>query len=101
LQLLKDIYPQYADDVDFYAVGVPFLNNREISDFEDFRVKRGYPWPVAVPQGDLLRDLNVTIQSTKVAFDSEGIIVHRAGMGKGSPEIWHQVLTDLSASRPQ
>ena len=85
-------------------MGVPFLNDRYISDFERFRVERGYPFPVAVPQGQMLRDLNITIQSTKVAFDSQGIIVHRAPMGSGvkedAAEIWHGVFTELSASRP-
>ena len=104
MQLLKDIWPQYAEVVNFYAVGVPFLNDRYISDFERFRVERGYPFPVAVPQGQMLRDLNITIQSTKVAFDSQGIIVHRAPMGSGvkedAAEIWHGVFTELSASRP-
>ena len=103
MQLLKDIWPQYAKDVDFYAVGVPFLNDRAISDFEEFRIKRDYPFPVAVPQGQLLRDLNITIQSTKVAFDSQGVIVHRAPMGSGlkdnAAEIWHGVFADLSASQ--
>ena len=86
-------------------MGVPFLNDREISDFEDFRIKRGYPFPVAVPQGQMLRDLNITIQSTKVAFDSRGVIVHRAPMGSGlkdnAAEIWHRVFTELSAPQSQ
>ena len=97
MQRLKGVYPQYADKVDFYAVGV--FPTHDVEVFEEFRVKRGYPWPVAVPQGDLLPDLNVTIQSTKIAFDSEGLVVHRAGMGKGSPEIWHRVFTELSTSQ--
>ena len=96
MQLLKDIYPQYADDVDFYAIGM-FPGN-DVALFEEFGVKRGYTFPVAVPRSGILEALKVTIQSTKIAFDTNGIITHRNGMGKGDPETWHQVFTELSSS---
>ena len=96
MQRLKTIYPQYAEDVDFYAVGV--FPHDSVDPFVEFAKKRGYPWPVAIPEGELLEDLFVTIQSTKIAINRHGIITHRAGMGKGSPEIWHEVFADLAVS---
>ena len=96
MRRLKDIYPQYAEDVDFYAVGV--FPHDSVDPFVEFAEKRGYPWPVAIPEGPLLEDLFVTIQSTKIAINRHGTIVHRAGMGKGSPEVWHEVFRELSRS---
>ena len=93
---MKTIYPQYAEDVDFYAVGV--FPGDHIAPFVEFAEKRGYPWPVAIPEGELLESLYVTIQSTKIAINRDGLITHRAGMGRGSPKIWHEVFSDLSTS---
>ena len=96
MQLLKDIYPQYADDVDFYAIGM-FPGN-DVALFEEFGKKRGYTFPVAVPRSEILESLKVTIQSTKIAFDANGTIIHRHGMGRGNPEIWHEVFAALTKS---
>ena len=96
MRRLKRIYPEYSDQVSFYAVGV--FPGEDINMFEEFRVEKGYPWPVAIPLGDLLTDFKVTIQSTKIAFDSQGVIVHRNGMGQGSDEVWHEVFHELAAS---
>ena len=93
---MKQVHPQYADKVDFYAVGV--FPSEDIEVYEKFRLEKDYPWPVAVPKSGLLPDLRVTIQSTKIAFDGEGVITYRTGMGDGTPETWHQVFSDLAAS---
>ena len=93
---MKAICPQYAADVDFYAVGV--FPGDDVARFVEFAERRGYPWPVAIPEGELLEDLFVTIQSTKIAINRDGVITHRGSMGKGSPEVWHEVFADLAAS---
>ncbi len=99
MQLLKDIYPQHSNDVDFYAIGM--FPGTDVALFEEFGNERGYTFPVAVPKSGILADLKVTIQSTKIAFDSNGTIVHRNGMGKGDPETWRQVFADLAKSGDQ
>ena len=96
---MKDIYPQYKDDVNFYAIGM--FPGTDVALFQEFGNERGYTFPVAVPESGILADLKVTIQSTKIAFDASGTIIHRNGMGKGDPETWHQVFTDLSNSGEQ
>ena len=95
MQQLKSVYPEFADDVSFYAVGM--FPDTSIDVYEKFRMEKDYPWPVAVPQGALLPDLGVITQSTKISFNAEGIITHRNGMGGGNPEIWREVFTSLSA----
>ena len=93
---MKGIYPEYSEQVAFYAVGV--FPGEDINMFEEFRVERGYPWPVAIPLDELLENFKVTIQSTKIAFDSTGVIIHRNGMGQGTDEVWHEVFQELAAS---
>ena len=96
---MKDVYPQYADEVDFYAIGVHPKVYEDIDLLEKFRVERGHPWPVATAPSEVMAELGVTIQSTKIAFDSRGTIIYREGMGQGSDEQWHRVFTELSQSQ--
>ena len=96
---MKEVYPDYADSVRFYAVGYdPF---EDLERLQSYRQEQGYPWPMAVAQGDILRDLDVVIQSTKIAFDSQGVITYRAGYYRGGPEEWREVFDELSASQMQ
>ncbi len=94
---MKDVYPEYAEQVNFYAVGTFSKAIESIEKLESYRVKRGHPWPVANPaSSQILADLNVTIQSTKIAFDSRGVIIYRDGFGKGDPATWRQVFMELA-----
>ena len=94
MQRLKGIYPEYADEVDFYAVGVnPTV---DVSRLEAYRVEQGHPWPVAQPMGNAVRDFDVRVQSTKVAFNSQGVIIYREGFGTGGGDDWHGVFKELA-----
>ena len=64
---------------------------------ENYRQERGHPWPVAVAPRQLLAALNVTIQSTKIAFDHQGTITYREGMGQGDDAAWREVFAALAA----
>ena len=94
---MGDIYPDYADAVAFYAVGVHPGIVENLADLERYRQERSHPWPVAVAPRQLLAGLNVTIQSTKIAFDGNGVITYREGMGRGDDATWRQVFTQLAA----
>ena len=94
---MKEVYPDYSGRVAFYAVGSDPTESLEL--LERFRQEQGYPWPVATPVGDLLRDFEVLVQSTKVAFDSHGVIVYRAGYGQGGLEEWRQGFEELAQGR--
>ncbi|CAI8030899.1 hypothetical protein GBAR_LOCUS17534 [Geodia barretti] len=96
---MKDIYPQYADNVDLFAIGVHPGIVEDINTLETYRSERDHPWPVATAPSQVMAELGVTIQSTKIAFDSQGTIVYREGMGLGSDEEWHRVFTELSQSQ--
>ena len=99
MRRLKDIYPEYADQVNFYAVGTYVKAVEDVNKLESHRERNGFPWPVANPvnERDALAALNVSSQSTKIAFDSRGVIVYRDSFGGGGPDVWRQVFMDLSA----
>ena len=61
---MKDVYPEFAGRVDFYAIGQSPFESIEL--LESYRKKEGYPWPVAEINPDVLRDLHVLQQSTKI-----------------------------------
>ncbi len=96
MQRLKSIYPEYAGQVAFYAVGSD--PTESIATLESYGQRQEYPWPVAVAAGTALRDLQVQTQSTKVAFDAQGVIIYRDGYGQGGADRWRQVFQDLAAS---
>ncbi len=97
MRRLKDIYPEYADAVDFYAIGTFSKRIESLETLESYRQKQGHPWPVANPtDAAILQDLGVTVQSTKIAFDGNGVITYRDGFGDGDPEAWRQVFAELA-----
>ena len=93
---MKQIYPDYADRVALYAVSYDTF--QDLKQLEDHRESKGWFWPVAYPVGTMLRDYRIVISSTKIAFDSRGVITYRAGFGDGSDEIFRKVLQNLAAS---
>ena len=95
MRSLKKVYPAYADSVDFYAINVDPSDG--LDDLAAFGEKEGYPWPIAQSDSDVLFKLHVTRQSTKIAFDENGVIVYRARMGDGDAEEWRSLFEDLSA----
>ncbi len=96
MRRLKQIYPDYADAVAFYAVGTD--PSESLEDMERYRQQQGYPWPVAEADRSVLSAFSVFSQSTKVAFGGDGLIVYRAGYGAGDEETWRRVFEELSAS---
>ncbi len=96
LRRLKGVWPEFADQVDFYAVGVDPTETMDRLD--SYRESQGYPWPVALPSPRMLSDFRVLQQSTKVAIDSDGIITYRDGYGRGNEATWREVFIELAGS---
>lgn len=94
MRRLKDVYPEYADSVAFYTVSVD--PTESIQELEAYRQQQAYPWPMATAGRGMLADLNVRVQSTKIAFDRNGVIVYRAGYGQGDVEEWARVMKQLA-----
>ena len=91
---MKEVYPEYADEVAFYGIGVdPSEGFEELEAYSD---SQGYTWPMAIPESDMLRDLKILVQSSKVAIDRDGVIVYRDGYAKGSDETWRSVFEEIA-----
>ena len=93
---MKEIYPEFADDFTFYAVGTD--PSERLDKLEAYREQEGHPWLVAAATGTMLKDLKVLVQSTKIGLDSQGVIIYRDGYGQGDEETWRQVFQELAAS---
>ena len=95
---MKDVYPEYADQVDFYAVGQD--PNESLELMEAYRRQQGYPWPIAETERRTLSTLRVLQQSTKIAVNADGLITYRQAHG-GDPKVWEAVFEDLVSSALQ
>ena len=80
----------------FYAIGIdPF---ERLDKLVQYKKAQDYIWPVSMAPDGMLPDYNITVQSTKVAIDGEGIITFREGYGRKSDDIWRQLFQRLSQS---
>lgn len=90
---MKGIQPRFASEVTFVAVDI---GNSDSKQLDIFAQDQEYPWFVGSSNRDMLESLGVKVQSTKIAIDSDGIIVYRAGYGRGTNEEWVSVFERLS-----
>lgn len=95
---MKDVYPEFADQVNFYAVGQDPTESLEL--MEAYRRQQGYPWPIAKTEPKTLSTLRVLQQSTKIGVDASGIITFRQVHG-GNPKEWKTVFEGLASSLVQ
>jgi hypothetical protein len=93
---MVDVYPKFKYTVEFYAVGSD--PTESLNDLLIDHDRYLYPGIVSVPVGRMLRDLEVFSQSTKIAIDADGVIVYRAGYGRGGPVEWREVFQKLTDS---
>ena len=95
---MKDIQPRFASNVAFFAVDVG--NWQDLNELHAFGQEQDYRWSVGQADRETLKTLNVTVQSTKIAINADGMIVYRAGYGKGTSEDWTAVFEMLSRENP-
>ena len=96
MRSLKDIYPEFSGDVDFYAVNAD--PSESLKSAASYGQKQGWTFPVAHPSEGMLRNFNIVKHSVKVAFGADSLIVYRDGFGKGNAGTWTRVFQDLSSS---
>jgi alkyl hydroperoxide reductase subunit AhpC len=88
LHELKEIYPEFSNDIEFITIGVD--PTESIETLAQYKHQIGQPWPIAKPIGSMISDLKILSQSAKVAFNSNGIITYRDGYGKGNRTVWRE-----------
>ena len=94
--MLKDVYPEYQDFVDFYAVNIDMGDDME--SLIRFRDEQGHPWPVAQAPSTMPPQYNVPHIPTQVAIDSNGVIAFRGKSGAEPEETWRRVFQELSGA---
>ncbi|MBR62159.1 MAG: hypothetical protein CL904_05835 [Dehalococcoidia bacterium] len=92
---LRDVYPEFNNDIVFISVGVD--PTETMDELVKYKERHSHPWTVAKPLGQMIADLKITSQSTKIAFNSAGIITYRDGYGKGNKEIWAKWMKNSGA----
>ena len=82
---MKEIQPRFAEDAQFIAVDVG--DGSDLGELHAFAQKQGYPWAVGRTNRETLKTLGVTVPSTKIVIDADGVIVYRTDFGKGQARI--------------
>ena len=93
LQRMKKIQPRFATEVAFVAVDIGY--NQNLMAIRAFAEEQGYPWDVGHTDTQVLKLLDVQVQSTKIAVDADGVIIYRAGYGEGDDTDWLVVFERL------
>ena len=95
MRRIKLVYPEFADQVAFLAVGTaPFEDGDRI---RTFKQTNGFPWLMAPLDVDTLKAYNILTQASKVVIDRDGIIVFRAGYSIESIETWVELFEGSAA----
>ena len=110
LRRLSEISKNKSSKVGFIIVAInPLEDMNEFSDAAILRINNqsgqmfsymdssGDYWNIALPLGQMLADFKVRSQSTKIAIDSNGVIVYRDGYGKGDEWLWETVFDKLGS----
>ncbi len=90
---MKEIDQDVGGNSTFIAIDIRY--NSSLTELTNFSESQKYKWKVGKPKGNMLKDLGITIQSTKIAIDRTGTIVYREGYGRGTPEKWFSIIKDI------
>ena len=88
------MYPSFENDVVLLAVG--FGSAQTVQVLEGHWMGNGYPGLYAGAPDHMVRDYEVTVQSTKFGIASDGEIVFRHGYGSSGADIWRERLRSLA-----
>lgn len=90
---MKDIHPEFADQVLMVAVDVG--HESQLTELRAFAETQDYPWPVGQTDVQTLKAFGVIVQSTKIAIDATGTIIYRSGFGQGTNKEWSEVFRTM------
>ena len=90
---MKEIDQDVGGNSTFVVVDIGY--NSSLTELKNFSELQKYKWKVGKAEGNMLKDLGITIQSTKIAIDRTGTIVYREGYGRGTPEEWFSIIKDI------
>ena len=87
---MKEAWPSFEGKIAFLPVDI--APGSDLTGLRAFADAQGYPWPVGRTDLSMLDAFDVTIQSTKIEIDPDGVIIYRAGYGNGTVEEWGRIM---------
>ena len=93
MRTLHELTDQFGD-VAVVAVGTD--PGEGLDEVRSWRDSRGYTFPMAVSDSDTVRAYRVTVQSTKVGVDGNGVVQVRSGKGTRGQGWWQDVFAQLN-----
>lgn len=81
--------------MEFIAIGVDPTEGPDT--LRQYRDRQGYPWQHYQWAPEALKAYDITIQSTKLAVDGDGVVIFRGGYGVNSAEVWRRVFQELAS----
>ncbi len=96
MRRLKDIHPDYAEQVDIFLVDTD--PSESASRIRSYKESQGFYWPMAETEREILRSYNIVSQASKVAIDRNGVIVSRSSYESDSERSWRELLESLAGS---
>ena len=95
MQTIKNVYPDFQDDVAFIAVDVDPSESAETID--GYASQQGYPWEMAAFHAEVQSDFGISQQPSKIIIDGNGIITLRGTPGSKSANTWREALEAVTA----
>ena len=96
MRQLKEIYPEYADSVDFLAVNVdPTENGQKLLSYKE---SEGFVWPMTSANTGMLRTYNVIRQASHVTLYDTGIIATSINYDSLTDDGWRERFESLITS---
>lgn len=77
-------------------IGVGFGSSQDIEELTSYQDANDIPWLMAEGPDSMVRDFNVTSQSTKLGIQPDGLITFRKGYGRADPGTWRERLGELA-----
>ena len=94
LAAVKDIYPQYADKVNFLAIDVDQRESE--AQIASYKQRMNLPnIEFAAAQRSILANYNVIYTTTKYFIGKDGTILNK-GVGGVDQNTWHQIFQSMS-----
>ena len=96
MRQLKEIHPDYADEVDLLAVGID--PSEDASDILSYKDSHGFTWPMTTADVDMLKAYGVTRQAAHMTLDASGVIVSELSTKTEKEDGWRALLEALAGS---
>ena len=94
MRQLKNVHPEFADNVDILGVGVD--PGEDASDIQAYRDSHGFVWSMTTADTEMLKTYRVSQQAGYMALDANGVIVADLTYGPKSDDGWRELFEEMA-----